>query len=171
MGNQARLKATRRALRREESTRLQALYEEYTQRPELQAHLAAQAADNELQDLVASMLPDQAARLHAAGFRRRMDGNDGAGMWDSHRLRLRIVHAAAREPDGHIWGHVSVSSADSTLPSWYHVRNAQWLLYPDHAGIIVVAQQANHVNLSEVAHVWTCLTGDVIPDFARFGTI
>jgi len=171
VGAQAKLKASRRALRREESTRLKAFYEECMQRPDLQADLAAQAADTELQDLVASMLPGQETRLQAAGFRRRMGGYDGAGMWDSHRQRMRVVHAAHRETDGRIWGHVSVSSADGTLPSWYYVRNAQWLLYPDHAGIIVVAPGSRHVNLSEVAHVWTCLTGDVVPDFGRFGTI
>lgn len=171
MGTQARLKASRRAIRREESTRLKELYEEYKQRPDLQAHLAAQAADTERQELVASTLPDQIARLQAAGFRRRMAGHDGAGMWDSRRLRIRIIHAVSREPDGRIWGHVSVSSADGTLPSWYYVRDAQWLLYPDHAGIIVVAPESKHVNLSEVAHVWTCLTSEIIPDFARFGTI
>src|SRR5579872_244389 len=171
MGTKSKLKASRRAIRREDSDRLRALDVEARSRPELAALLAERETDAELTDVTESMRPAQEARLQAAGFRCRIPGADRAGMWDSHRLRLRIIHGTARESDGRIWGHVSVSSADGTLPGWYYVRDAQRLLYPDHAGIVVIAPEASHVNLAEVAHVWTCLTADLLPDFGRFGTI
>ena len=67
---------------------------------------------------------------------------------------------------------MSVSRRDGFLPTWEQVRDAQWLLYPAEYGVVVVAPQSRHVNLREVAHVWTCLTGKTVPDFTHgLGTI
>jgi hypothetical protein len=43
---------------------------------------------------------------------------------------------------------VSVSRRDRFLPTW-EGRDAQWCLYPDLRGVVVVATQAQHVNLAE----------------------
>jgi hypothetical protein len=67
--------------------------------------------------------------------------------------KSRDKHSVARELDGGVWGHVSVSRQDRSLPSWQQVRDTGWLLYPGRFGIIVVAPQDKHVNISEVAHV------------------
>lgn len=109
----------------------------------------------------------QSARLARAGFRHRLAAADGLGTWDHDRFGLRIVHSLARELDGEIWAHISVSRRDGALPGWYEARDAQWLLYPGEPGVIVVAPQSQHVNLAEVAHVWTCLTKAAVPDFTH----
>ena len=87
------------------------------------------------------------------------------------RRRLRLIHSVYREADGLVWGHVSLSSAGGDLPGWYPLRNANWLVYPGLTGIVVVAAESRHVNISECAHIWTCLEGSRLPDFDKLGGI
>jgi hypothetical protein len=171
MGQAAKLKRKRRELRAENARDMRALYETNSQRPEIQAIFAANAADAGLQDRWQADYAGQKARLEAAGWRQRTAGYDGLGTWDHRRRGLRLIHSVSRETDGQIWGHLSLSSRDGTLPGWYQLRDAQWLVYPGLAGVQVVAPESGHVNLAEVAHVWTCLTGGIIPDLGRYGTI
>jgi hypothetical protein len=159
------------------------------QRELLQAHqrdmagMAAMAADPVVQERQASLHDDecaalverdrhaQAERLTARGYRLRYANNDGIGMWDLRR-QLRILHSVAREADGNAWAHVSVSNPGNTMPTWYEVRDAGWLLYPRAYGIIVVAPPDGHVNIANVAHAWYCLTAPSCPDFTHgMGTI
>ena len=111
-------------------------------------------------------------RLLTAGWRQRQRAGDGLGMWDQARLGLRLIHSVAKEWDGLVWGHVSLSRRDGTLPSWEEVRDAQWLIYPEDPGLIVVAPADEHwsnpaPNAAEVHHVWTCRSKRVTPDFRR----
>lgn len=126
-----------------------------------------QAGDTEVMDMIAADKPAQVARLEAQHWRQRSTANDGLGTWDQPQWGLRIMHSVARELDDQAWAHVSVSRRDLAFPSWAEVRDAQWLLYPGRAGVIVVAAQDKHVNQREVAHVWCCLTRDAVPDFTR----
>jgi hypothetical protein len=171
VGNQKRLKRSRHELRT--ATRAAMLeHDAATQaRPDVQAAQAAQAADEGLQKILKHDLPDQKARLALAGWRQRAQACDGLGTWEHRGQRLRLLHSACRETDGLVWGHVSLSAADGHLPGWYPLRNASWLVYPGRTGLVVVAPEAGHVNITETAHIWTCLEGDVLPDFGRFGTI
>jgi hypothetical protein len=164
MGEQKKLKARRRTMRKQETATLRAMHAQMAADPEYQAEIAALNADDELQTLIARDLPLQVARLGEAGWRCRLEGNDGAGMWDCRRRSLRVIHSLQRN-EADIWAHISVSSRDGALPGWYEVRNAQWLFYPDDPGIVIVAPRAEHVNMAEVAHVWTCLTRPSAPDF------
>jgi hypothetical protein len=134
------------------------------------AAMVAAVVDDEIVKLAEADEAGQAARLTAAGFRLREAGTEGAGIWD-HRRGIRIIHSIAREADGHAWAHVSVSHKSGTLPGWYEVRDAQRLLYPDRPGVVVVAAAGEHVDLAEVAHVWTCLTARTVPDFRKMGQI
>jgi hypothetical protein len=171
MGQQARLKRSRHEQHRAALEQMRAKDTELRARPDIQAVFAASAADEELQALLAADSPDQKRRLLAEGWKPRIAAPDGMGVWDHRRARMRLVHSVARQDDGKLWGQVSLSLADGTLPGWYPLRNAQWLVYPGRAGLVVVAPEARHVNLVQAAHVWTCLTGDVIPDFGKYGTI
>ena len=126
-----------------------------------------QADDTEVMDAIAAGKPAQVARLTAQHWRQRSTANDGLGTWDQPQWGLRIIHSVARELDDQIWAQTSVSRRDLTFPSWAEVRDAQWLLYPARAGVIVVAAQDKHVDQREVAHVWCCLTRDAVPDFTR----
>jgi hypothetical protein len=138
--------------------------------PEMQARLDAMH-DEECMALIERYREAQYRELSRAGWRQREQNLDGIGTWD-HRGRLRIIHSVARYPDGEAWGHVSVSNSANTMPDWYAVRNAGWLLYPGLFGIVVIAPEGQHVNIANVAHVWTCLTKPSCPDFSTgLGTI
>jgi hypothetical protein len=171
MGQQAKLTRKRREMRNEVAARMKTVDAELRERPDIQAVFAAGEADEELQALLKADSPDQKQRLRAAGWKRVLAAPDGLGVWDHPRSRLRLVHSVARQRDGKIWGQVSLSSEGGDLPGWYPLRNAQWLVYPGCTGLVVVAPESRHVNLSQAAHVWTCLDGDVIPDFGWAGTI
>jgi hypothetical protein len=53
------------------------------------------------------------------------------------------------------------------MPTWLETRNAGWVMYPGRLGLVVVAPEAAHVRLAEVAHVWYCLTAEPVPDFSH----
>lgn len=107
-------------------------------------------------------------RLKADGWHLAMAGGDGLGAWDHSRRGLRIIHSAAIEEDGNVWSHVSVSRRiDGLMPTWRQARDAFWLICPNLYGIIVVAPENEHVNISEVAHVWGNHTEATVPDFTR----
>lgn len=130
------------------------------------AAMRAAKLDTEAVALIEAARPAQEGRLRAGRWVRRWDGVDGLGCWDHYRWGLRLMHSASREDDGQVWAHVSLSRRDGAFPAWLEAERVHWLLYPEHPGVIVVAPQAAHVNLREVAHVWVKLTGDPpVPDF------
>jgi len=171
MGTQAKLKRRRRELNAEHARDMAEMRERVNARPEVQAYHAALLADGELQARWRADLPGQKERLLRAGWRYVREGTDGAGQWIHRGRQLSLVHSVTREDDGHLWGHLSLSGRGNTLPTWPELRDAHRLLYPDLAGVQAVMPAGRHVSLSEVAHTWTCLTADVIPDFGRFGAI
>jgi hypothetical protein len=171
MGQQSRLRAARReALERHKVAAARQRYEQDRARPEIKAVHAASLADDELQARWQADYPAQRERLKAAGWVQRKEAYAGAGMWD-HRSGHRVIHDIGRYDDGNLWGHTSVSRRDGKLPDWYALNGAHRLLYPDLKGMQLAVPEGEHVNIAEVAHMWTCLTGDVLPDFGRFGTI
>jgi hypothetical protein len=165
MGQQAKLRRNRRELLREQHARSRALNEQASA-PETQARLAA-LHDEECGRLKDGAKYDQYRALSAAGWKQREQNNDGIGTWDHRARKMRIIHSVARELDGQVWGHVSLSNKANTMPTWYEVRNAGWLLYPGKFGIVVVAPESRHVNIANVAHVWFCLTAPSCPDFSH----
>lgn len=173
MGKQAKLTATRRALAAGRRDRLQAWVAERA--PLAEAAAEAFLADTEAMGLVARDRPGQVQRLRSAGWRQNEQGPaavDGLGCWDNYRGHARrLVHSLHRHEDGQVWAHLSVSLASGLLPSWEQLRDAQWLLYPDQAGVVVIAPAGEHYSIREVAHVWTCLTSRPLPDFRIAGGI
>lgn len=173
MGRQAKLTATRRSIADAQRARTLAWVAE-------RAPLAEQAAeafqaDAEGMALLARDLPGQRRRLTAAGWKPNPASSavvDGLGCWDNYRGHAsRLVHSLHRHDDGQVWAHLSLSLASNLLPSWEQLRDVQWLLYPDQAGIVVIAPPSEHYSIGEVAHVWTCLTARVLPDFRIAGGI
>ena len=175
MGQQAKLKASRRKLATESRRRTMDWVQQQTDGGIVAVNTDAFLADAGAVALVARDRPGQERRLLAAGWHLNADRGecvDGLGCWDRHRsVHTRLVHSVHRYPDGNVWAHLSVSLRSGTLPSWEQVRDVQWLVYPDHAGIIVVAPQDEHYSIGEVAHVWTCLSGSPVPDFRIAGAI
>jgi hypothetical protein len=174
MGKQARLTATRRAMAARRRDQMTAWVAERIPLAEQAAE--AFQADPEAAGLVARDRPAQERRLRAAGWQPNPQSSavvDGLGCWDRYRGHpMRLVHSLHRyEEDGQVWAHLSVSLASGLLPSWEQLRDAQWLLYPDQAGIVVIAPAGEHYSIGEVAHVWTCLTSRPLPDFRIAGGI
>jgi hypothetical protein len=175
MGQQARLKADRRKIAAAERSRTLDWVQQQIDSGIVAANSEAFLADTEAVALVARDRPGQERRLAAAGWHVNPAGDacvDGLGCWDRSRApQTRLVHSLHRYADGHVWAHLSVSQRSGILPSWEQVRDVQWLVYPDMAGLIVVAPQEEHYSIGEVAHVWTCLTGSPVPDFRIAGAI
>ncbi len=108
------------------------------------------------------------ARLKRRGWKQIKAGADGLGAWRHGPRRLHLIHSDALEDDGQLWEHVSFSRDDETMPTWEQTRDAfRDVAGDDATGIVVIPPKSKHVNISEVAHVWRCLTRDVLPDFTH----
>lgn len=142
-------------------------------RPEVIAHEEARHADEGLRARHRADSLGQKTRLLKAGWLCVRAGEGlGLGSWGHPGEMLRMQHTLFREDDGGIWSHASFSlHGTPRQPSWEHMRDAHWALYPGLYGMQVVAPQDKHVDISQAVHVWTCLTAVVVPDFGRFGTI
>jgi len=171
VGRQAKLTAARRAERARLKESLRAAADAVEGSAELAAELAA-FTDEETRAMVDRDAPGQRQRLEAHGWRRTQPSTDGLGVWDHRKYRLRIIHSVARERDGQIWAHTSLSHERDYLPDWYRLRDVQWMLYPAHPGIVIIAPPDRHYSVAEVMHTWTCLTkADVLPDFRHLGGV
>jgi hypothetical protein len=94
-------------------------------------------------------------------------GEDGLGAWELLRKGLRLIHSIARETDGCVWAHLSLSRRDRKMPTWEQLRDVWRLLYPDVLAVVVIPPAAQHVNIAEVAHAWANLDRPAVPDFTH----
>ncbi len=98
-------------------------------------------------------------------LQRRPDGY--AAQWG----RLRFVVSTSVEEDGKRWLHASVSRDDGQLPSYEDLTNLKRFCVGEHrTALQVFPPQDKHVDIAgplgiEVLHLWSCLDGDVTPDF------
>lgn len=134
MGSRAKIRARQREAVRQSARAIRQMHDETEATSEYQAEVAA-TQDAGTRRLISAALPQQEERLRRARWRQTVRAADGAGMWDQMSRGIRLIHSVGREKDGEIWAHVSVSARNNTLPGWYEVRDAQWLLYPGHAGL------------------------------------
>lgn len=123
----------------------------------------------------------RAPAMELAGWVCRALGNDGLGLWDSPRRGLRLIHSVAREADGEVWAHVSVSRRDRQLPTWDQLLVVKDLvLGPQALALMVMPPEDEYVHgpgptgeamaqQAEVHHLWHCLTRRPTPDFRRGG--
>src|SRR5262249_28895883 len=94
---------------------------------------------------------------------------------DYHRVytrhgTLRVLISCAQYGDGKAWLHVSVSRQNKQLPSWDALSEVKDLFIgPERTALQVLPPRRKHVNIAPVLHLWTCLSGDVIPDFTCNG--
>lgn len=81
------------------------------------------------------------------------------------------------EADGKNWRHASVSRRDHKLPSYEDLMELKRLCIGEHrTALQVFPSGEKHVNWAgkkgiEVLHLWSCLDGDVVPDFRIGGMI
>lgn len=80
---------------------------------------------------------------------------------------LRVIASVEPELDGKHWLHVSVSR-NSFLPSWDDLREVKDLFVgKDRLAVQILPKAADHYNLHpHCLHLWCCLDGDPVPDFA-----
>lgn len=113
-------------------------------------------------DLLPRVLPASWSRM-AAG-----ETEDGGAF--AHENGLCVIVSAAVELDGKRWLHVSCSRR-SRLPSWDDVVAVKNLFVgTDKLAVQVLPPMSRYINIHpNVLHLWHCLDGDPIPDFARGG--
>lgn len=104
-----------------------------------------------------------------AGWVERHVLSDGR-LCDHPKRGLRVIVSLAREDDGQVWVHASMSRRDRQLPTYEQMgRLYREFMSPDLPAYQVFAPEAEHVNLAEVLHLWQCLTARVTPDFRAGG--
>ena len=119
-------------------------------------------------------------RAMQLGWRLVQEGADGASFRRRYKGKdhdAQAIVTAARERDGKVWVHVSLSLARVArvskteyvaLPSWAEITRARDdFLGPQAKAVMVVAPKSEHVNISEVHHIWHCPEGDGLPDFTH----
>jgi hypothetical protein len=88
---------------------------------------------------------------------------------------LRFIVSQAKENDGKIWLHTSISRVDGKLPTYENLMTLKKYCIGEHRTALQVFPPKNkHINIAgklgtEVLHLWCCLDGDVTPDFTRGG--
>ena len=168
VGAQARTKRKAREMRQHATRETATLMAAKEADPALMALIDERTSDPRAVAAIKADWDEQVRRLTAAGWRNVARRDDGLGIWDARGNRLRLIHSVAAEDDGEVWAHVSVSNPAGTMPSWYDIREAGWLCYPDQFGVIVVAAESSHVNIGNIHHIWYRLTGDpAVPDFSH----
>jgi hypothetical protein len=106
--------------------------------------------------------------LRANRWECRFPGADGLGCWDRRgKFGMRLIHSIARETDGDVWSHLSLSRSDGVMPTWEQTRDVWRLLFDQIAGVIVIPPASSHVSIAEVAHVWGNLSRPTVPDFTH----
>lgn len=108
--------------------------------------------------------------LLAAGFRHRDLAAEGVGIWDHPKRRLRLICAIAREDDGKVWCHLSLSHASHRMPTFEELRWAKEVVFPDRVALQVFPPQSEWYTLdepdaAEVLHLFVCLDERPTPDF------
>lgn len=92
---------------------------------------------------------------------------DGFGFLRQDR-RLVVIVSVAREEDGRIWKHVSVSRRGQ-LPTYEDLKEVKrWFISDKETAYQVFSPADKHVNIHPYClHLWSCLDGAVTPDFSR----
>lgn len=104
-----------------------------------------------------------------AGWNVAMRGVDGAA-FASKTLGLMVVVSGDVEEDGRRWLHVSVSRR-SRVPGYDDLLLVKRLFIGElRQAIQVFPPRDRHINIHPYClHLWSCLEGDGLPDFARGG--
>lgn len=81
--------------------------------------------------------------------------------------QLRVICTTGKHGE-HWWAHVSASYKER-LPSWSTLKEVKAVFIGAHKKAInVLPPESEFVNLNPfVHHLFSCLTGDVLPDFTR----
>lgn len=86
---------------------------------------------------------------------------------------LFFIVSAAREDDGKVWLHASVSRRDRKLPTWDDLKVLKhYCIGHERKAIQVLPPTTRYVNLANVLHLFCCLSGnDGLPEFSFGGSL
>ena len=105
--------------------------------------------------------------IHSA-LRDVVRGGDGYSARFDH---LRFIVSESREGDGKMWLHASVSRRDKQMPTYEDLMALKRYCIGEHrTAYQVFPSKDKHVDWAgkrgiQVLHLWSCLDGDVTPDF------
>ncbi len=85
-------------------------------------------------------------------------------------LNLAVIASVATELDGKRWLHVSASAPDR-IPTWKELRLVKDIFIgKNKLAVQVLPPDEDYINLNpHVLHLWHCLDGCPVPDFAQGG--
>ena len=91
-------------------------------------------------------------------------------LWVSGSLGISVILSGNTEQDGKRWLHLSLARR-SRLPSWEEVRLVKDLfLGKERLAVQVLPPASRYININpHCLHLWSCVDGDPVPDFARGG--
>lgn len=89
-------------------------------------------------------------------------------MYKSKSRGLTIIQSEGIEIDGHTWLHTSYSRKSRT-PTYEDTKFIKDnFIGKDKKAIMIFPEESEHVNIHPYClHLWTCLDGDVLPDFTQ----
>ncbi len=108
-------------------------------------------------------------RVLPAGWRKLESGYDGAVFeYSGIRGYMTVILSTARERDGRKWLHVSVAHPEK-IPSWDTLKTVKTIFIGrNRVALQVLPSETEYVNHHPFClHLFTCLDGNVTPDFTR----
>lgn len=89
-----------------------------------------------------------------------------------HTDGMSVIAEVRDERDGKLWLHVSCARGDR-LPSWEDLKAVKNPFIGKNATALqVLPPEAKYVNVHpHCLHLWTCLDGEVVPDFTCNGQL
>jgi hypothetical protein len=95
------------------------------------------------------------------------------GITCDSKLGFRVMLSGAREDDGKLWMHLSMSRR-RIVPNYEHLCEAKRIfLGAETLAVQLFPRESEHINIHRTClHLWRCLDGDPTPDFSSgTGTI
>lgn len=85
---------------------------------------------------------------------------------------LRVICTGGVEADHRRWLHVSYSKPEC-IPDWEDTRLVKdTFIGRDRKALQILPPEAEYVNFApHCLHLWSCIDGDVVPDFRKHGMI
>lgn len=85
---------------------------------------------------------------------------------------LTVIISDSVENDNKMWRHLSIARPNK-YPAYDEIKRIKNIFLGDVKAIMIFPKDKNFVNIHPYCfHLWSCLNGDVIPDFDRgIGTI
>lgn len=95
--------------------------------------------------------------------------SDDGRAYLNRNIPCTIIFTGARHSDGKRWLHLSVAHSQR-LPTWEELKEAKELFLGDRVAICIFPQAKDWVNIhTNCLHLWACLDGPIVPNFAEEG--